>query len=83
MAQVIIGESLQTWCPYKTVMLFLFDAANRLSVHEADAVHWLRDYRQRGGPAFDFVFVDAFDGENNIPVVFTEQGQQPLSMTAY
>lgn len=46
-----------------------------LRVHHADAVEWLHLYRVSGGADFDLVFVDAFDGENEVPPPFRNAGE--------
>jgi len=45
-----------------------------LKVHNADAVEWLHWYRSSGAPAFDVAFVDAFDGQNDVPLPFQTAG---------
>ena len=47
----------------------------RLCVHNADAIEWLKKRYASQEPPLDIVFVDAFDGDNNVPQAFTDAGK--------
>ena len=44
-------------------------------MHEGDAIKWLQTRCASKAPPLDLVFVDAFDGNNNVPEAFTDAGK--------
>lgn len=43
-------------------------------MHNGNAIDWIRTQKTGGAHVYDFIFVDAFDGENEIPSPFTAPG---------
>ena len=48
-------------------------------MHEGDAIEWLKSRCATHAPPLDLVFVDAFDGDNNVPDAFTDAGRVSIS----
>ena len=44
-------------------------------MHEGDAIEWLKSHCATNAPPLDLIFVDAFDGNNNVPNAFTDAGR--------